>query len=89
MQFTFELRITNFELRSNIRLPINPRMQYSIAYRKQGTLLGGKHRHLLKRYEKHLLDFYYFKITNTNQIFAVLSSAFETCNNLVLSLIKN
>lgn len=64
MQFTFELRITNFK----IRLAINPRMQYSIAYRKQGTLLGGggKHRHLLKRYEKHLLDFYSFEITNTN-----------------------
>lgn len=63
MQFTFELRITNFELRSKIRLPINPRMQYSIAYREQW---GGGHRYLLKRYEKHLLDFYYFKITNTN-----------------------
>lgn len=88
MQFTFELRITNFELRSKIRLPINPRMQYSIAYRKQGTLLGGKHRHLLKRYKKHLLDFYSW---NYKYKFNLCCSFFciQTYNTLVLSLIKN
>lgn len=88
MQFTFELRITNFELRTKIRLPINPRMQYSIAYRKQGTLLGGKHRHLLKRYEKHLLDFYSW---NYKYKFNLCCSFFciQTYNTLVLSLIKN